>query len=128
GLLRCRLSFPTRRSADLSVGALWLAGIGPGILLALCLMLAVWLLARKGGFDAPRPRAPWRSLGCSAARAAPVLLLALIIVVGIRFGVVTPTEAGVMAVAYALFLGLFAYRAYGPSELWWSLESAAVES
>ena len=115
-------------AANLSVGALWLAGIGPGILLALCLMLAVWLLARKGGFDAPRPRAPWRSLGCSAARAAPVLLLALIIVGGIRFGVVTPTEAGVMAVAYALFLGLFAYRAYGPSELWWSLDSAAVES
>lgn len=115
-------------AANLSVASLWLAGIGPGILLALCMMLDVWLLARQGGYDAPRPRARLREVACSARAAAPVLLLALLIVGGIRFGVVTPTEAGVVAVAYALLLGLIVYRAYGLAGLWQALQTSAVES
>lgn len=115
-------------AANLSVGALWIAGIGPGLLLALCLMLAVWLIARHRGHDAPAPRATLRHMACQGVQAAPVLVLALVIIGGIRFGVVTPTEAGVIAVAYSLLLGLLAYRAYDLAGLWQALQTSAVES
>src|SRR5690606_26685860 len=58
----------------------------------------------------------------------PVLLLALLIVGGIRFGVVTPTEAGVVAVASALLLGLLVHRADGLAALWQGPQTSAVES
>src|SRR5690606_32494345 len=58
----------------------------------------------------------------------PVLLLAVVILGGLRFGVVTPTEAGVLAVAYALFLGLVVYRAYGLRGLVETLHRSALET
>jgi len=51
-----------------------------------------------------------------------------VIIGGIRGGVVTPTEAGVLAVAYALVLGLVVYRSFTPVELWRALRTAALEA
>lgn len=115
-------------AVNLSVGDLWLAGVVPGILLGGLLMVAVWFVAVSNGYGAPQPRATMGEVGRASLRAVPVLMLAVIILAGIRFGVVTPTESGVLAVVYALFLGLFVYRLYGVREMWGQLERCAVEA
>jgi tripartite ATP-independent transporter DctM subunit len=114
--------------ANLSVGALWLAGVGPGIVMALCLMGCVYLIARSRGYGTATERASWRDRGRAFKDALPVLGLAAVILIGIRGGIVTPTEAGVLAVIYAFLLGLIVYRAYDLAELWDTLRTAAREA
>ncbi len=111
--------------ANLSVAALWFAGIGPGVLIALCLMLAVyWHAPRQGA----TPRATLGQIARSGLHVLPVLALVGIILGGIRFGLVTPTEAGVLAVVYAGFLGLGGYREYGCKTLYRALSQAAQDA
>jgi tripartite ATP-independent transporter DctM subunit len=114
-------------SVNLSVADLWLAGIVPGILLGVALMGATWAVARARGYGVVTARATLPEIGRAGLRATPILLLILIILGGIRFGLVTPTEAGVLAVLYALFLGLVVYRGYGIGEMLRSLSQASVE-
>jgi len=114
--------------SNLSVGALWLAGVGPGLVMAASLMASVYVIARRRGYGTAVPRAGWRRRGGTFIQALPVLGLAVLIIGGIRFGVVTPTEAGVLAVVYGWVLGMFVYRAYGVRDLWTALRTAAVES
>jgi len=114
--------------ANLSVGALWFAGIGPGIVLAVCLMGCVYLIARFGKHGAANPRVGGRERLRTGLHAIPVLFLAVVIVGGIRVGLVTPTEAGVLAVVYALLLGLLVYREYSVRSLYEVLNRAALES
>ncbi len=115
-------------AANLSVGSLWLAGVVPGLLMIFSLMICVYFIARIKGFGTANERAGtgerWRAFG----HALPVLGLAVLILGGIRFGVVTPTEAGVLAVVYGWVLGMFVYRSYGMRELWSTLRGAAVEA
>lgn len=87
-----------------SVGALFVAGIGPGLLITGVLMVMVYLMAGKMGAKQLRRAAPdemWRSF----KRAVPALVMPLIIIVGILSGVFTATEAGVVAVAYGIAYG-----------------------
>jgi tripartite ATP-independent transporter DctM subunit len=92
-----------------SVGDLFLAGVAPGILTGVLLMIVAWLVAVRRGY--PRGVFPgWASLLRSAAGAAPGLLTAIIIVVGILSGVCTPTESSAVAVVYTLAVALFVYR------------------
>ncbi len=114
--------------ANLSVGSLWLAGIGPGLVIALCLMVTVYLLARWHGHGSASPRASAAQIASKGLHAVPVLVLAVIILGGIRFGIVTPTEAGVLAVVYAWLLGMVGYREYGARGLWEALSRAALEA
>ncbi|MEQ8602899.1 MAG: TRAP transporter large permease subunit [Marivibrio sp.] len=115
-------------ASNLSVGDLWLAGVGPGLLMGASLMLCLYVIARRRGYGAAVDRASGGERGRAALGALPVLGLAVFIIGGIRFGVVTPTEAGVLAVVYALILGLVVYRAYTGRGLWESLREAAVEA
>jgi tripartite ATP-independent transporter DctM subunit len=111
--------------ANLSVAALWFAGIGPGVLIAVCLMLAVyWRAPRQGA----TPRATLGQIARSGLHVLPVLALVGIILGGTRFGLVTPTEAGVLAVVYAGFLGLGVYREYGCKTLYRALSQAAQDA
>lgn len=114
--------------ANLSVSSLWLAGIGAGLVLTLCLMVAVYVLARWHGHGAANTRAPLSDMAIRGVHAIPVLILAVIILGGIRFGIVTPTEAGVLAVVYSLFLGMVIYREYGVSGLLEALHVSAKEA
>jgi tripartite ATP-independent transporter DctM subunit len=114
-------------SVNLSVADLWLGGVLPGILLAATLMTTTYLLARVKGYGIQTPRAPFSEMGRAGLRAAPILFLVVIILGGIRFGLVTPTEAGVLAVLYAMFLGLGVYRAFGVGDMLRSLSQASVE-
>jgi tripartite ATP-independent transporter DctM subunit len=101
-----------------SVPALFAAGMFPGILAGLALVIpAIWLSRRHGLGAAERelPRPPfWRSLrDASWGLAAPVLILG-----GMRAGWFTPTEAAVVAVVYGLFVGIVIHRTMGLRDLW----------
>ena len=92
-----------------SVGKLFLAGTLPGLLIALCIMAVCAMVAWRAGH--PRgERHSRRELGESLWAALPGLAMPVIILGGIFGGLVTPTEAGVVAVAYGLVVGLFVYR------------------
>tara|TARA_R110000787_G_scaffold16622_39_gene51347 strand:- start:28874 stop:30688 length:1815 start_codon:yes stop_codon:yes gene_type:complete len=114
--------------ANLSVGALWIAGILPGLVLTALLMITVNILARRRGYPCGDIRPPLPEIARRTGRAIPVLLLAVLIVGGIRFGVVTPTEAGVIAILYALFLGVCIYRTYRPAALVEIFREAGIQS
>ena len=92
-----------------SVAKLFLAGVVPGLLMALALMIAVYVVSVRRGFRR-EARASLQSLWRSFRGAALSLITPVIIIGGIMSGVFTPTEAGVTASAYALVLALFVYR------------------
>lgn len=93
---------------DLSVGALFLAGVVPGVLIGLALMAVAYFFARRRGY--PRGTRPsLREFGASTVDAALALVMPLIILGGILSGYFTPTEAAAIAVAYAFVVGFFVY-------------------
>jgi len=94
---------------SVSIGGLFLAGVVPGVLIALSLMGAVLIFAKRRGYPV-YARATLREFLGAVARAVVPLLMPAIIVGGIVGGIFTPTEASVVAVLYALLLGLFVYR------------------
>ncbi|WP_024588262.1 TRAP transporter large permease [Aliihoeflea sp. 2WW] len=95
---------------EVSVGGLFVAGIVPGLIIALALCGTNFLVSRKRGYKSDEPRPPVRDMIRTTIHAIPALLLIVIIIGGIRFGVFTPTEASVVAVFYALLCGMFVYR------------------
>jgi tripartite ATP-independent transporter DctM subunit len=100
-------------TAEVSVTALFLAGVGPGLLLAALQMLWVYLIAVRRGF--PREKLPGcRQLIRSGLAAGPALLSPVLLIGGMTFGVFTPTEAAMAAVCYSLALGLLVYRELTP--------------
>lgn len=115
-------------AGNLSVGKLWIAGIVPGLIMAGVLMALIFVISVRRGYGAVIQRVSWAQRGRAALVAAPVLMLALLIIVGIRFGVVTPTEAGVLAVVYAFVVGTVIYRAWTAKGLLEALRGAAVEA
>ena len=107
-----------------SVPALFAAGLFPGVLAGLALIIpAVWLARRHGmgQLEASLPRPPfWKSLREAAwGLAAPVLILG-----GMRMGWFTPTEAAVVAVFYGLFVGMVVHRSIGVRDLFDILRKA----
>lgn len=92
-----------------SIGQLFAAGLIPGFMMAASLMIMVWYFARKR--DYPRDAAFNISVfGRTFVDAILPLITPIIIVGGILFGIFTPTEAAIAAVAYALILGMLIYR------------------
>lgn len=96
--------------ASVSVGALFVATLAPGLLMAAALMIMVYFISRARGYggDLPKANAGDRLRGLILA--IPALILPVLIVGGVRFGVFTATEAGAIAMIYALFCGAFLYR------------------
>ena len=90
-----------------SVAALFLAGIVPGILVGVGLMLMVKLQADRYGFPASRAKASWGERGQASLKAFFPLMTPVIILGGILAGVFTPTEAAAVAVGYAIIIGMF---------------------
>ncbi len=90
-----------------SVAALFLAGIVPGILVGVGLMVMVKFQADKYDFPASRAKATWGERGNASLKAFFPLMTPVIILGGILAGVFTPTEAAAVAVAYAIIIGMF---------------------
>ena len=95
---------------EVSVGSLFMAGGLPGILFTFMVLLANAHVSRKRNYASGAPMPPLVEIGRIAFYALPALLLIVLIVGGIRFGIFTPTEASVIAVFYALIVGMFVYR------------------
>ena len=92
-----------------SVGALFMAGVVPGLMLAFLLGLTTWYLARK--HDYPRmPKASWGERFVTFKKSAWGLLLIVIVMGGIYSGVFTATEAAAMAAVYAFIIAVFVYK------------------
>jgi C4-dicarboxylate transporter DctM subunit len=94
-----------------SIGALFLGGVVPGVLIGGGLMLTSYILSLRGRYvAAPRPPASWGEVGRTFREASLALLLPVIILGGILSGVFTATEAGAVAAVASLVLGVLVYR------------------
>jgi tripartite ATP-independent transporter DctM subunit len=96
--------------ASVSVGALFIATIVPGLLVALALSAALYIIALRSGYGAMAPKSSARERWRAFLPALPALALPVLIVGGVRFGVFTATEAGAMAFVYAILCGTLIYR------------------
>ena len=103
--------------SETSITALFFAGIVPGLLTSFGLMVVCYLVARSQGVLGDEHRASGRELLAAIADGKWALLTPLIILGGIYGGVFTPTEAGAVAVAYSLLIGVFVHREMKLSEL-----------
>jgi C4-dicarboxylate transporter, DctM subunit len=106
--------------SDASIGFLFIAGIVPGIMLALAMMVIVVIDARRKNFPVEEP-VPLRRVPGLTLRALPALLLPVVLLVGIRGGVMTPTEAAGVAAGYALLISIVIYRSVSPRQLYGAL-------
>jgi len=96
-------------STNTSVGALFMAGVAPGLLLAVFLGVTTWYRARK--FDYPRqPKASWGQRLKAFKESAWGLFLIVVVMGGIYTGIFTPTEAAAMSAVYAFFVAVFVYK------------------
>ncbi len=99
-------------ATNTSVGALFMAGVIPGLALATVLGGVTWYRARK--FDYPRqPKASWGERWLAFRKSIWGLLLIVVVMGGIYTGIFTPTEAAAMSAVYAFFVAVFIYRDMG---------------
>ena len=111
-------------AANVSISKLFIAGIFPGILLGAALWVTWWFLVRKE-VHAPPPRASRADVMVALKDAALAMGLPVIVIVGLKFGVFTPTEAAVVAAVYALFISMVVYRELKISQLYGLFAAAA---
>jgi C4-dicarboxylate transporter DctM subunit len=110
--------------SDASIGFLFIAGILPGIILALSQMSIVAVQARRRNFPVEEP-VPLRRIPGLTLRALPALMLPVVLLVGIRGGVMTPTEAAGVAAGYALLISVVIYRSVTARQFYGALLSSA---
>ena len=114
-------------SAEVSIGELFIAGFGPGILISLALMAFVWVYCKIKGWG--KNDGDGRlSFGKATLQAGWALLMPVIILGGIYGGVFTPTEASAVAVFYALIVGVVIYREIKVKDLYTILRKSALSS
>jgi tripartite ATP-independent transporter DctM subunit len=113
---------------EVSIGRLFAAGIVPGVLIMVLLMVAVTITARRKGYPPERAeRAPVREIARTGVKSIWALLFPVILLVGLRFGYFTPSEAGAFAVAYALVIGMVVYREMSWRRLVQAIKDSVVD-
>jgi TRAP-type transport system large permease protein len=96
-------------AANVSIGKLFMAGIVPGLMLGVALAITWWWVARNENVTPP-PKASKGDVAAAFRSGAWALFLPVIVLVGLKMGVFTPTEAAVVAAMYALFVATVIYR------------------
>lgn len=115
--------------ADVSIGSMFMAGIIPGLLLCVLLLIAVYIYALRNDIPPSRTAKPTaRETRNVLVEAWPALVLVVVIVGGIRMGVFTPTEAGAVATVLTLLIGFFLYRDMGVSDVTRALGDTARQT
>ncbi len=114
-------------AGGVSISKLFLAGIVPGLMLGVGLCFAWWWVARGENIESP-PRKSFREIALAIIDGFWALMLPVIIVVGLRFGIFTPTEAAVVVAVYALFVATCIYRELKLSQLYEVFVSAAMST
>lgn len=99
-----------------SIGKLFLGGAIPGILMGLYLLIASFIISRRRQYPA-NPKASFKQVLRTSKHALAAMVMPVIIIGGISSGIVTPTESGAVAVAYALLFGLLLYKEIKLKEL-----------
>jgi tripartite ATP-independent transporter DctM subunit len=114
--------------AEVSIGRLFAAGMVPGILMTILLMVAVGIRARQKGYLPEREeRASLKEVAVTFLDCIWAFLFPVILIAGLRFGMFTPSEAGAFACAYAIVVGAFAYKRFSWKRLVRTLESTVVD-
>jgi tripartite ATP-independent transporter DctM subunit len=106
--------------ANVSVTKLFFAGMVPGVMMGLSLVVAWWLVSRRENTQLT-PKLPWAERVSLLGKGFWALLLPVIIIGGLKFGIFTPTEAAVVAAVYAMFVGLVIYRELSLADVYDSL-------
>ncbi len=114
--------------ADISIAKLFVAGLGPGLLIAILMLVVVQIMAKRRGYESGTEKCTAKQRLKAFLHAFPALLLVIWIIGGIRFGIVTATEAGVVGMIWAVFLGAAVYREYGLKDLYTALTESAVDA
>jgi tripartite ATP-independent transporter DctM subunit len=97
--------------ADVSVGRLFLGGVIPGLLISAGLMIVTHVISRKRGYTPVRTTfAGWSEVSRTLRDATWAISIPVFIILGLRYGIFTPTEAGAITVVYTMLVGFFAYR------------------
>ena len=112
--------------AEQSVGRLFVGGAIPGVVMGICLMVAVYISAVKNNLPKDPQRAPFREIWSSFKGSFFALLTPVIILAGIVTGIFTPTEAAVVAVVYAFVVSFFVYRSLKVSQILPMMVNASV--
>ncbi|WP_295552360.1 TRAP transporter large permease [Limnohabitans sp. Rim8] len=114
-------------SAEVSIGELFVAGVGPGLLIGGALMLFVWLYSKYKGWG--KSDGDGRlSFGKATWQAGWALLMPVIVLGGIYGGVFTPTEAAAVAVFYSFIVGTVIYREIGIKDIYNILRKSVISS
>ena len=114
--------------AEVSIGRLFTAGMVPGILMTIFLMLAVGLRAKQKGYLAEREkRASLKEVAKTFLDCIWAFLFPVILIAGLRFGLFTPSEAGAFACVYAVVIGVVVYKEFSWEKMLQTLESTVVD-
>ncbi|WP_108445693.1 TRAP transporter large permease [Halomonas denitrificans] len=110
--------------SNTSIIDLFVAGILPGVLLGVGMLALTWFAAVRRGFPPSEVMGGWKKWKSELKHAFPALLMPIFVIGTLRFGIATPTEVSVMAVAYALLVGSVIYRDMS----WKGILSAILET
>jgi len=111
---------------SLSIGTMFVAGLLPAAVMALCLMILIFVRSRGRNTDAYR--FPLSHIARSGVTAIPALVAPVVLIGGIVSGIATPTEVSSTAVVYALILAIFFYRALSPRQIWRIMANTSAQA
>ncbi len=113
---------------QVSIGRLFAAGIIPGLMLWAALAIAISITAKKRGYKPERDKAPTvKEVALATWGGAWAILFPIILLLGLRMGVFTPSDIGAFAVIYAVVIGLFAYRMLTLAGMREALEGSLID-